>query len=189
MTEVVKFRLTGIVAMLQNNPRMIDQNCIYTKKKKQFKKADQGSDEYQRNDWEGAMYFDDKMGPYIPSDHIEASLANASSKLNNKYRKLFKASVLMVEQRLPIAYKGPRDLDKMWSEGMYDLRNVKIGGKGIIKCRPRFEAGWKTEGTLTFTPTKEINTNSITSALELAGQFHGLGDYLPKFGRFTVEII
>ena len=174
------------VPMLQNNPQMIDLNNHYAIERAKFKKADQNTEAYNRVSWEGALYYDDEIGPYIPASHIEASIANASSKLKNTYKKLFKASVFIVEPKIAIEFKGSRTLDGMWKEKRYDLRNVKIVGKGVIKCRPKFE-NWHAFCTLTFIPTKDITANTVLSATQLAGQFHGIGDYLPKFGRFIAE--
>lgn len=189
--EYLNLRLTGVTAMLQNNARVINPLSPYFQAKKQFTKADQGSDAYHRNDWEGAMYFHPEIGPYIPSSHIEVAMAKASSKIKRGYKALFTASVRCVNEQHPIEYKGPRTLDGMWKqrEKFVDIRNVRIARSGVMKCRPIFQTGWTADVALSFISNKDINATTVLQAMDLAGKFCGIGDYLPRFGRFNVERI
>ena len=58
----------------------------------------------------------------------------------------------------------------------------------IIRIRPLIPTGW----TMTFTVEFDesiVNKQAVATALTEASSLVGLGDWRPKFGRFTVEVL
>jgi hypothetical protein len=47
---------------------------------------------------------------------------------------------------------------------------------------------WACECEIAFDPDS-INREQVIKCLEDGGQYCGVGDYRPKFGRFTVEVL
>ena len=66
-----------------------------------------------------------------------------------------------------------------------DVRAVRVQASRVMRCRPIFR-DWSLEFTAMHDPSVMAG-RAIAEALEIAGQQIGLGDFRPKFGRFTVE--
>ena len=67
-----------------------------------------------------------------------------------------------------------------------DVRAVKVGTAKIMRSRPKFQE-WGGVFTLQFNP-EQINESEILQILTDAGSLVGVGDYRPRFGKFSVEV-
>jgi hypothetical protein len=121
----------------------------------------------------------DEVGMYLPSSHVEASLKKAASEFK-KGRKTYKEAVLsgvfVDEEKL---YLGK----KTWDE--IDRRPVVIQRNRIVKSRPKFNS-WEVSFTITFND-QIVPADILKDILIEAGATKGVGDYRPKFGRFSVS--
>ncbi len=126
------------------------------------------------------LYFDEKLGCYVPSCQIEASMREAAKNFTMKGMKNFKktllATVFVEEEKLPL---GKRTWDEI------DARPGKRNKVNVMLWRPRFN-DWEVEFHLKFSE-KRIAAAKLKEILCHAGELCGLGDYIPKFGRFEVE--
>lgn len=182
----LKVKLVGVSPLLQHNERMADPldpaKKRLSKLTDQKKKTDSLHEEIARVEWEGGMYWDEKLGPYVPATWIDAMVKEGARK--NKMGKAFEAAVACVEERVPVQYKGPRDLDGMYKAGGFrDRRGVGNMGRKVMRTRPRF-AEWSLSFTLTY-DEGEVNAEHVRTALEVAGRMVGLGDFRPRMGKFT----
>lgn len=126
-----------------------------------------------------ALYKDDKIGCYVPSSWIEASMREAAKNFKKRGRGSFKdtilSSVFVDEEKIPLGKKTYDELDQ---------RPAVIQRQRILKTRPKFNE-WKLSFTLAF-DSGRITKETLKSILIEAGQIKGIGDYRPKFGRFEV---
>ena len=131
------------------------------------------------------MYFDDDMGPYIPGVMLEAAMISGGklSKLGTQ----LKRSVEIVNDRCKLEYDGPRKIETLWSKGFYDARSVKVSTSRIMRYRPIFKS-WSAQCEVAFDP-ESMDRADIIKCMADAGQYCGIGDYRPKFGRFAVEVL
>lgn len=137
--------------------------------------------------WEGYLYFDEKRGPVIPGQNVEACLREGAAKLKMKKDVLERLQV--DEVLIPLEYKGPRDLARMWESKAPVFKDIRIVGKsGSSKrpiCRPIFQAPW----SITFTVVlDDLKPQQVLAAAEQAGRFVGIGTHRCfKWGRFSAE--
>jgi hypothetical protein len=157
-------------------------------KKAKTSKAEDDILEAQHVEFMGAMYFDERHGPVIPTDNLQAMLTEGARK-----RRLGKQVEALAQVLYPddgssghrLEYVGERDPERMYVDEKHRfVRAVKIGQSAVMRTRVRFP-----EWSLTFDveiseggPTPE----QIREALEDAGLLVGLGDWKPRYGRFEV---
>lgn len=190
--ETLKIKLTGIRPLVMHNglladptnPTVIRIREITSKGSKKMTVEDHK--ERDRLEWEGGLYWDDSLGPVIPSDNLERLIQFGARK--SRRGKDVEAAVLVAEDVVPVQYSGPRDPKKLYGDGNTDFvlrKGVKIGKARVIRIRPKFPT-WEISFTAEFDGSV-INQRDIIKAVEDAGRLVGLGDYRPKYGRFIAE--
>lgn len=156
-------------------------------------------------EWVSGIYHDDKYsmaevlckkeptepfkneGIYIPAENFERAIKEAL-KLSKKGKNC-EAKFSLIENKVYIDFGGPKDIRKIFENPRYrDDRVVTVNGKSkIVRCRPRFER-WEADFSIRYRPDY-IDAEDLISALNTAGQIMGVGDYRPRYGRFSVEIL
>ena len=144
----------------------------------------------ERAEWRGSLYWDDNMGLYIPGDNIFACLVAAARK--SKCGKQAEQGIVPIEDA-PLATKlKTNDVEALFKEAQFQFRfPVRIPpktGSRIMKVRPIVPTGWHVTVTIEYDETV-FPTNDLKEALQTAGSLIGIGDWRPKFGRFSVEFI
>jgi hypothetical protein len=163
------------------------QHKVLTGKRK---KLDEDHAEIARSEWMGGLYFDDQDGPYLPGPNVKAALVGAAK--IQKLGSAFKRAVLVLDDRCPLEYSGPRTPEALFADSRFvDARSVVVGTSRLMRYRPKF-SGWTAKVQIMFSP-EMIEEADIIRAAENAGLFVGVGDYRPEkggsFGRFAVEVI
>ena len=132
-----------------------------------------------------ALYYDPKLGPYIPGYNLWVCLRNGAQ-FSKKGRDV-ERGVVIVQEKLVLEFDGPRDPEALFSDGRFtDIRPVRVGGKSMIEgCRPIFSE-WKLRATISIND-QFANVSDIRKALEISGLTEGLGDWRKRFGRFDVQ--
>lgn len=188
----VKARWRGIRPVIMHNARMADPADPMTIELKHLTKSAKGGrtvaveEKISRLEWEGAMYWTPELGPYIPSDNIERCLQDGAAK--KRLKKDCQAALLASLPSFRLEYEGPRDLDEMWESKRLMLRkSVVVSRRRIIRTRPMF-SGWYLDVDVEYDPDV-LDEKNVIEAMEDAGSLVGLGDWRPKFGRFTVEVL
>jgi hypothetical protein len=186
--ETIKFKITGTRPLLVHADTLADPLNPMTRPHKEMtskrKKTDEDHEAIARSEWRASLYFDSEIGPYIPGVNIEASII-AGAKLS-KLGAQIKRSIEVLEDKCKLEYAGPRSVEKLWAEGFYDVRGVKVQSARLMRYRPLFRQ-WASAFTLIFDP-ESINRDQVIKCVQDAGEYCGLGDYRPKFGRFRVEV-
>lgn len=187
--QTVKVKLTGTRPLLMHADTFSDPLNKLTKAHKQLtskmKKTDEDHELIARSEWRGALYWSEDIGPYIPGVNIEAALV-AGGKLS-KLGAQIKRSVEIVEERVALQYDGPRAVEKLFNDGYFDVRSVKIQRARLMRYRPIFRR-WAVECTIMY-DQENIDETQIIKSLTDAGEQCGLCDYRPKFGRFSIAIV
>lgn len=150
------------------------------------KKTDQDHEELSALEWRGGLYLDQKGRVVVPEDVILAMVIEGAKR--NKNGPKAKAGVLGAEPFFPLGYDGPKDAVKLGEDPNFrDYRGVGIRGTAtVMRTRPRFEAWWLAISLL-YDDTI-IDRREVVTALETGGHVIGIGDFRPRFGRFTVEV-
>ena len=185
--ETILIKITGTRPLLMHSDKFSDPLNPLTKEHKALtskrKKTDDDHEQIAKSEWLGGMYYDEKIGPYLPGVNIEAAMI-AGGKLS-KLGTALKRSVEVMEERCAVEYDGPRTLEKLWAAGFYDARSVKVQQARLMRYRPMFRQ-WSTTCTIAFDP-ETIDRNQVIKCMADGGMYCGVGDYRPKFGRFSVE--
>lgn len=189
----MKVRLTGTGTrpLLVHNVRLASPLNAYAKRLKALNskrvKTDEDRLEIARVEWEGSLYHDEELGPYIPGPNLFASLIGGARLL--KAGKKVERGVSVTDLYMPLLYRGPRDIEEMWGNGesdFVDLRTVVVQRAKVDRCRPIFR-DWKFEAEILLDPSV-IELEEFTQVCQNAGQFEGLGDYRRMYGRYESEV-
>jgi hypothetical protein len=184
----ITFKCKGVSPLMMHNARLanpLDPIVIEIKKLTgKRKKTEDDLLQIARLEWEGGLYFNGQ--PYVPADNILATLINAAKK--KRLGKQFQAAVIIEDAHIPLIYKGPKTIEKLWkAKEFFDYRSVVIKTVRIMRARPIFK-DWEITFTVIYDESV-LNETDITEAAETAGTFVGLCDYRPRYGRFNVEEI
>lgn len=123
-------------------------------------------------------YYDEEIGYYVPSSHVEACLREAAKNFKQKksnYKNTILSSVFVSENKIP--------LGKKYDE--IDQRFCRIQRQGIVRSRPMWNK-WQLSFNIQY-DEERISADKIKDILVEGGALKAIGDYRPKFGRFEVE--
>lgn len=187
----VRLVATGTRPLLMHNVQLASPLNSYAKRLKQLNakrnKTDEDRLEIARVEWEGSLYYDPEVGPYIPGPNVFRSLINGAR--ITKAGKKVERGVLVTELVMPLVYKGPRDLEGLWGNGeseFVDVRTVVVQRNKVDRCRPIFRQ-WAFEAECLLDP-KVIDFDEFVEIAHNAGAMEGIGDYRLMYGRFEVEV-
>ncbi len=182
--------LVGTTSLLQHNVRLANPFDEYTQGLKGLtgkrKKTETDLLEISRLEWEGGMYYDEEIGPYIPDEWLYKMIVMGARKSKNG--KQAESGILISTLKAPIEYTGPRKLQEMWDIGDYtDRRMVTVGQAKVLRTRPIF-AEWAVTFSMIIDEAT-ITEPQIVDAVEKAGSLIGIGDYRPRYGRFEGRLL
>ena len=195
------YTLTGISPLLLHSGQAIDPLNHYAKEMKRVSKKRQKTDEDQaiigRVEWFMSIYHDGavdeladgeiKADPnariVIPAPSLEAMIVAGGKKL--KLGNQVKSGVI-VENDAQLIYDGPKDINELHAAGNHTHRvPARVGTARVMRTRPIFRV-WSVNVSITHDESV-LDESELFSILKAAGQLVGIGDWRPRFGRFTVE--
>lgn len=190
MSEIVNARLTGIAPLLMHNGQLADPTNKWTKAIKEIssrrKKTEQDMLDLKKAEWFGSMYQDSAGVISISADMLLGLLIGGAKK--NKNGVEAKAGVFETQGFYPLVFEGPKDLEKLYADGRFcDYRLVVVNRGRVMRSRPVFKK-WSVDVSL-IVDEDIIERRLVLQALTQAGERIGLGDYRPRFGRFSVEAL
>ncbi len=184
-----KITMKGVRPLLMHSSRLANpldptvkaMKAISSKKSK----TDDDHLEMGKLEFAGSMYMHSELGPYIPGENIERCLVDAG-KITRKGTALTRG--LFIKSDLnPVVYRGPRTLEGLWADENFRLvASVKVQQNRVMRTRPMFRE-WEVsaEGVL---DSSVVDPAEFGAIAETAGNMIGLGDYRPRYGRFTVDV-
>ena len=146
----------------------------YTSKKS---KTDEDLEKIADLEWEAGAYWKDGLGLYMPGENVEATIQNGAKA--NKKGKDIEKYVEVSDLYIPFYYG--ENLTKSFE--YRDTRIMTVMRSKILRTRPRFDQ-WNITFNLRYNEEK-IDIETIMNAMEYAGQFVGLCDSRPKYGKFV----
>lgn len=191
--KTISVKITGIRPLIMHNGQLADPtNPIVRAIKKITSKGskkltDADHEERDRLEWNGGLYWSEEIaGLCMPSDNLERCIQEGAKK--NRLGKDFAAAVFVQETEAEVVHRlSGKSPEAIYADPAYSIRKgVKLQLARIIRIRPLIPTGWTMSFTVEFDDTI-VNRAQIVTALEEAGALVGIGDWRPKFGRFTVE--
>jgi hypothetical protein len=146
-------------------------------------KTDEDRAALARLDWEGGLYHDEALGPYIPVENLFTCLIEGG-RLTKAGKKIERGVNINESLGFALVYHGPRDVETLWERRAEyaDCRPVVVGRAKVDRWRPRFRE-WAIEAELTLDGTV-IEIDEFSRIAETAGGMIGIGDYRRFYGRF-----
>jgi hypothetical protein len=191
--QSLKLRITGESPLLMHSDRFanpLDPDAkahkVLTSKRN---KTDEDHQAIAISEWKGALYYDEEIGPYLPSANVRATLVDGA-KLS-KLGKAIQRGTLILADKLKLDYPGPRNPIEMVRDSRFiDCRSVVVSGKRLMRYRPVFPK-WAFSVEVLFDPLV-VERDQIMNSMSQAGLLIGLGDFRPNkggsFGRFSVAM-
>lgn len=185
--------LTGTTPLMMHNDRLANPLDPFMREMKKLtdknKMTDEDLMEKSRLEFAGGMYYDEDMGPYLPGKNLLRCLREAAKR--DRAQPAVAGGVVVLTDRAPLIYDGPRDRDKMWGDGdtkFVDQRMCKPpAAQGrVLRTRPIFPE-WQCEFEVEI-DTEMISEDYFHNLVHRAGRTQGIGDYRIIYGKFTVEI-
>lgn len=181
--------ITGTHPVIMHSARLSDPLDPIAKAIKEVSskrtKTDDDHLEMARLEFIGSLYCGDQTGPYMPGENLQRCLVDAA-KINKLGVKATRGIFIATDYNA-LQYEGPRDILGLWADEQFRTRDsVKVGMARVMRCRPIFR-NWSftAEGIL---DTEQLNLADLRNIANNAGRLIGLGDWRPRFGRFTAEV-
>lgn len=136
-------------------------------------------------EWEGGLYWDDDIGLYIPAENIEATVREGA-KARKKGKDIVRG-FMCEDLKAPLDIGVKLTKDQLRDDYNYrDVRSMKVQKARVMRTRPRFNT-WNCAFLASYDENL-LNFNDIRDAIEYSGQYVGLCDSRPKYGKFTAKI-
>lgn len=182
----------GTKPLLMHNVRLASPLNPYAKELKSLNSKRTKTDEDRlavaRTEFEGSLYFEDGIGPYIPGENVRASLIEGA-RVTRSGKKVERGVIIETFQ-CPLIYQGPRTIEGLWGNGIespyVDIRPVTVQSNKVDRCRPYFPK-WAIE-VVVLVDESALDYEEFVSIAKSAGSLAGLGDYRQVYGRYSVEI-
>lgn len=145
-------------------------------------KTDSDHEELARLEFFAGLYMGES-GPVIPAPNIDAMLLAAAKK--SREGGLAQSGVFC-EKDSPLTYSGPRTAEELWADERFrHTAIVRVQTARVVRTRPIFNE-W-TAKVVVQCEDSVVNPSRVDEWFHTAGRLIGLGDWRPKFGRFSVE--
>lgn len=196
----IECEIRGQTPLVMNNGEKADPDGVYAERvadlKNKRKKSPEDRELLGRIEFQGGLYWNEKIGPYLPDGNILASLIEGGRVTKNGKDITAFVSCEPTEEAkkrgesfVKLEYEGPRDVESMWRAAMFDRRlvssNGKPGGPKVIRYRPVFK-GWSAKFVLEV--DDECDPAVVVQALKDAGRRVGVCERKRfRWGRFEVE--
>lgn len=192
----VRVSVQGTTPLLMHNVRLASpmspfakQLSALTKSKTSSKRTDQDRIEIARVEFEGGMYFDPQVGPYVPAKWLSKNLLDAARR--GRRGKMVEEGVTVAVDSMinPLIYRGPRDIEGLWGNGeseFVSFETVRVGQAKVDRCRPIFHE-WATE--VEFEVEDDVMDFDTFRDIAVIGGRLGVGDYRSGGnGRFNATV-
>ena len=189
MIKTIKFKMTSTCPMLLHNGQLANPMYEYTKELKKISskrnKTDADHEAMAKLEFLGSLYTTENGTLILPSDVWEGALINGAKK--NKLGQQAKAG-LFVSNDPVLEYKGAKTGKELWKDKKFvNQTPVKIQRATIIRTRPIFNE-WSCKVHVDYNENI-LNKETVIEIAEIAGEQVGVGDWRPKYGRFSVKVI
>lgn len=188
MYKTVNLKFTGVSPLLMHSSVTVDPTNKFSRAMKEIsgkrKKVDADYEEMARIEYMAGLYVQEGK-VVLPSYVIEASLVSGAKKSKSGMQA---KSGLFVDTSPELIYNGPTDPKELFADDRFKLSvPVKVGTARIIRTRPMFKH-WSCDVQVSFMEDV-LNERQVIDFAEQAGMLCGVGDWRPKFGRFSVTKI
>lgn len=136
-------------------------------------------------EWEAGAYWKEGLGLYIPAENVEATMIGGAKSF--KKGTDFQKYVSITDLYIPLDYGENLTKEQLVANYDYrDCRPMNVMKSKVMRTRPRFDT-WKITFNMIYDEAK-LDLDQIVQALEYAGNYVGLCDSRPKYGKFVATL-
>lgn len=180
--------IEGLVPLILHSGQTADPLNPFAKAMKAIsgkrKKTDADHEEMASIEWRAGLYVNRDNKIILPSRVIEAAVVVGAKRSKDGKTAL---SGMFIDSDGVLEFDGDNlSIDELMKSPKHRLTvPVRVGQARVMRTRPTFE-NWRTSFTVS------VSTEVVTDASQLkrwiadCGAFSGIGDWRPRFGRFTV---
>ena len=189
----LKCKVIGNNEIRLNNPQSADPFNKYARELKVInnkrKKTDNDLIKLANLTYESKLYFDDKLGVYVPSNWIVAGLSAIAYKQTRISKAGCRGAIYPNSKKYKLYYEGMKKVKKIDDLVLDDFFRTTefylISGKRISKPIPTFY-NWSFEIDIDF-DEEIISVEDMELLLKVMVYRKGFGDYRPTYGRGTIQ--
>ncbi|WP_412479885.1 hypothetical protein [Azonexus sp. IMCC34839] len=187
--------VNGISPLLQNNPQTVDPFNYYAKAKKAItnkrtSKTDDDLIELGNLEAESKLYFDEKIGVYVPATWLTEAIIVAGFSVAKIGRSKMRGGLFATEKKIPLAYRGREKVkgvkDVVLNPAFRHRMLLKQGQVRVPKDAPIFH-DWSFSTVIEYDDTV-VDLSCLKRIIERAAKYGGFGDFRPTFGRAEAEV-
>lgn len=189
--KYINIHITGVPgsALLTHNEQLANSRNEIARAMKAITskrtKTDDDHAELARLEFIGGLYTTDDGRAGLPTWNVFRSIQDGA-KLNKLGKSVERGLIVAGADILPIHHAGPSGAQAMWDAGCFDQRSVKVGQQKVTRTRPSFR-DWSITASFVV-DTEILRMDELEMIVDNAGRMVGIGDYRPRFGRFTATI-
>ncbi len=181
-----QIKLRGIADMLHHNGEMANPLSATSRAMKDVSKKRMKTDadfEHLANlEFQGGIYIDTSGKITVPARLLDSCIHEGAK--NSKEGKQCLTGLFVNEETINFTFDGPTTVDARMNDPACRLVvGVRVGQARIMRCRPLFK-NWKLEFTVTLADPV-AGRDHLSRWLHAAGQLKGIGDWRPRYGRFS----
>jgi hypothetical protein len=190
MHSEIKFKLTGTSPLIMHSGQTSDPLNAFSKALKKISskrgKTEADLEEMARLEFQASLYVGEDGKVCLPAIVMDAVLLSGAKKF--KLGNDFKSGVMVLSDAPLIFEDSKTPVEKLYEKKQYIFRvAVKVGTAKVMRVRPIFKK-WSTELSVAF-DADIVDRDSVVKAVVRAGEVVGVGDWRPRYGRFSVEVI
>ncbi|MDE2106120.1 MAG: hypothetical protein KGL39_53350 [Patescibacteria group bacterium] len=185
----VRIEITGETPLLMHNGRLSNPLDPHARQMKAIsgkrKKTDDDLQLLSDMEFEGGLYWDDEIGVYMPTINVEMTMVEGARR--SKEGKNVERGAIAIGEKVPLVYSGPRDLKGLTADPNYRLTvPARVGQSRVPRTRPIFRS-WSLSVDL-LVDESNLNPSDMQRIADRAGSDVGLGDWRPRYGRFSAAV-
>lgn len=183
-------KIKGITPMLLHSDAGVNPFHPLVKEMKALtgkrKKADEDRMEVARLEFMLALPVNSKGHPALPTFQIAACIRDGAKRTKNGKNCRSAIIINSEDGYVPLIYSGAKTAAELFKDDNFvDARAVVVQRARVIRTRPIFRK-WAVEFSVSIDDSV-VNDDEFLNWVDAAGQYCGIGDYRPEFGRFVRE--
>jgi hypothetical protein len=189
MPVKVRIEIRGTAPLITHNIRLANPLDPIAKAMKVIsgkrKKTEDDLLQLARLEFEGGLYLDPDVGPFLPGENVEKCIVEGARV--TKQGKQVERGLFVSDNVIPLIYKGPRTAEELWvDENFRNMAAVRVGQARVMRMRPMFRT-WALDVDAEIDPGL-LAVESLQQIVDDSGAMVGLGDHRPRYGRFMAKV-
>jgi hypothetical protein len=192
--QSISVTIKGIQPLLHANPQAVARQNRFNRamaiiNAKKTRRTDSDYADLADLEVESRLYFDEKIGVYVPGNWMMAAIAGRSFSVAKLGKERVRGAVFITQDKLPLKYRWMNKVktieDVVKNPQFRHSMILPQGQSRLEKNMPIFH-DWSFTADIEFDDTV-LDRADLKRILENAARYVGFGDFRPTFGRAEAE--